>query len=288
MRVRLRPGTTIDQAVMLLDRLAVNVSGEVHRPARTVEELRYSYVGWASSAERELLGVLARSDVSRIFENSRHRDICSSASSVGGHLRVLISDEVTAKSAELREIASELKAARDGMRRAPGCPTIIDTNVLLECNRPDQVKWASIVEHEQHEPVRLILPLRVIEEVDAKKYASTDRIQSAASKILRWLERLLSDSGCGPVPVGGPDDTTIEILLADRPRYRPSDADEEILDVCGEVQLLTGRAKLVTADLGMRLRARAESVDICVMPETYYRGSRGVAAAQPDVLPEDD
>ena len=147
MRVRLRPGTTIDQAVMLLDRLAVNVSGEVHRPARTVEELRYSYVGWASSAERELLGVLARSDVSRIFENSRHRDICSSASSVGGHLRVLISDEVTAKSAELREIASELKAARDGMRRAPGCPTIIDTNVLLECNRPDQVKWASIVEH---------------------------------------------------------------------------------------------------------------------------------------------
>ena len=116
-----------------------------------------------------------------------------------------------------------------------------------------------------------MLPLRVIEEVDSKKYEPKERLRDVARGILPWIEQLFSDSGCGPVPLRGPDDTTIEILLADRPRYRPSDADEEILDVYEEVRLLAGRAKLVTADTGMRLRARAAEIDVYAMPVDYRR-----------------
>jgi len=110
-----------------------------------------------------------------------------------------------------------------------------------------------------------------IEELDAKKYDPKDRLRQVARGLLPWLESLFPDSGCGPVPLNGPDDTTIEILLADRPRYRPSDADEEVLDVYHEVRLLAGRAKLVTADTGMRLRARAQEVDVYAMPPEYDR-----------------
>jgi len=228
-------------------------------------DLRDHYVRWASSCEQRLGSVIVRTDVLKMFENPRHRDICSMPP--GNQMSNLISDEITAKSADFAEIRDSLKAARDRMSRGRGCPAVLDTNVLLQCLLPDQIRWASVI----GESARLMLPLRVIEELDAKKYTGTQRVRDVARGLVPWLEGLFPGSDCGPVPVGDPDATTMEVLLADRPRYRPMDADEEVLDVYYEVKLLAGRAKLVTADGGMRLRARAEGVELCFVPMEYRR-----------------
>jgi rRNA-processing protein FCF1 len=271
MRVRLRPAATVDKALEVLARLSVNASTAVFRPATRGYpiETRQAYVEWASSTERELFSVLERGDAMRLFENPRHRDICSMPP--GNQLLPLISSEVESKSAELAAIATELRQARDRMSGA-ACPTIIDTNVLLEFQRPDHVKWASIV----NEPARLIVPLRVLEELDAKKYDHRERLRDVARSVLPWLEALFPGPGAGPVPLNDPDSSTIELLFADRPRYRPSDADEEILDTYHEVKLLAGKAKLVTGDTGMRLRARAQGVDVfAISTDTYGRQKAG-------------
>jgi len=67
--------------------------------------------------------------------------------------------------------------------------------------------------------------------------------------------------------------TTIEILLADRARYRPSDGEEEVFNVCHEVQLLAGRVNLVTAARGMRLRAQGEELQVHSLPAKCLRRS---------------
>ena len=56
--------------------------------------------------------------------------------------------------------------------------------------------------------------LEVVEEIDEKKFDEKNRLREVARSLLSWLEGLLPEGGCGPVPLGGPDDSTVEILLA--------------------------------------------------------------------------
>jgi hypothetical protein len=138
----------------------------------------------------------------------------------------------------------------------------------LHYQRPDSVNWTEVV----GESARLIVPLRVLEELDAKKYeAPRPETRQAARNALSWLEQLFEGPGTGPVPIGSQGDTTLEIYLSDRPRWRPDDADEEILQVCHEVRMLNGRAKVVTGDNGFRLRTRAMGEEVCDMPDRYLR-----------------
>jgi hypothetical protein len=266
MRVRLRSGVPVDQAIQQIETLGINAYGQAMPVGSShPSDVRDEYVRWATSCERQLMGVMHRDDALAIFDNPRHRDICSMVP--GSQTTMLVSNEVQAKSAELGEIAAEIKETRASLLKAPGLPAVIDSNLLLESLRPDQIPWTSLI----GQPSRLMIPLRVIEEIDRKKYDEKTRLRKVAREVLAWLEDLFTGSNNGPVRLGGPDDTTIELLLADRPRYRPSDADEEILDKYHEVKLLTGAAKLITADKGMRMRSRAESVDVIVIPDKYHR-----------------
>jgi rRNA-processing protein FCF1 len=262
--VRLAPGKTVDDAIRTMETLATNAYGAAMPPGMGASELRDAYVRWTIGCEQTLLTVLTRSDIDRIFENTRHRDIC--AMPLGTQWQMLISAEVNVKAAQLTEIANHLRDARDRITRSPGLPTLVDTNLLLECLRPDQIKWEELV----GETARLMVPLRVIEELDTKKYDGKERLRQTARDLLPWIEGLFSGPDVGPVPLDGRG-TTIEMLMVDRPRYRPTDADEEVLDAYHEVKLLSGRAKLVTADTGMRLRARGEGIDVIGMPIKYLR-----------------
>jgi predicted ribonuclease YlaK len=119
----------------------------------------------------------------------------------------------------------------------------------------------------------MMLPLRVIEEIDAKKYGGNQRLSRVARELLPWIDRLFPHGDTGPVALR--EGATIELLLADRPRYRPSDADEEVLDICHEVRHLAGRVRLMTADTGMRARARTEGLELVIVPETWLRKGAG-------------
>ncbi len=275
MRVRLRPGATIDGAIKVLDTLASNAHNAVSNVVYP-GEWQDAYVQWAAACEMELLTVLTREDVDRLFDNPRHRDIA--VMPAAGHVRRIIKSEIEAKAAALSAILAELEGARDRMRQAPGCPTVIDTNLLLECQRADYLNWPQVT-GEQH--VRLVVPLRVLEELELRKYDTKDRRRDVAREVSPWLDGLFPADDCGPVQLRGR--TTIELLMADRPRYRPTDADEEVLDVYHEVRLLAGRAKLVTMDRPMRRRAIAEGADVVLVDAAKYGRRWTTAGAE---LPE--
>jgi len=280
MSVRLRTGATVDQAITGLDAEAANI--HVHTASTSYDtdittrsnDARDLYVRWSIEPEGRLLGSLHRDEVLSVFSNPRHRDI--SVMPPGGQLLRSVYAEVGSKRELFESMSRELKETRTLLANSPGLPSVVDTNFMIHCLRPDQIKWKSVVD----DVVRLIIPIRVIEELDAMKTDNKDRLRKISREILSWLESLFVESDTEPVKIRADEETTIEILPSERPRYRPSDADEEVLDVCHDFQRFAGKSLLVTADHGMRLRARAEMIDVLLMPQKYLKTTSELAEAR--------
>jgi predicted ribonuclease YlaK len=143
---------------------------------------------------------------------------------------------------------------------------VLDTNVLLHFQPPDQVDWPAVVGTPEG---RLVLPLRVVEELDEKKYTARDNLADRARRLLSQLQTQLATSAGGPTPLR--ENVTIEVPVDDGPRRRTLDADQEILDTCRELQSGGQGVTLVTDDTGMNLRGTAQGTRVVAMPETYLR-----------------
>ena len=265
MRVRLAPGAKIDDAVLLLEELATNAYS-VGAFEQHPSDRRDEYVRWTMVSERRLRGVLARQDAESFFDSPRHRDICSMPA--GSQIVTLLQAELDARALDFGDVAEHLRQQRTRMTTSRGLPIVVDSNVLLQCRRPDQLDWSAQV----GEIVRVMLPLRVVEEVDSKKYSGSRRLSRVARGLMPWIDGLFPDGNTGPVSLRR-SEATIELLLADRPRHRPADADEEVLDVCHEVRHLVGQVKVMTGDTAMRVRARSEGLDVLVIPDGWRRVS---------------
>jgi hypothetical protein len=213
--------------------------------------------------EIRLGSVLPRDDAQGFFDTPRHRDICSSF--LGDHLTTMIYSEIEARRRDFEDAAAYLERHLDRMRRAPGLPVVVDSNVLLQSQRPDNVKWTGALKT----PARVILPLRVIEEIDAKKYSNSDRLRQRARELLPWINHLFPEGDLGPVELRA--NATIELLLSERPRHRPEDADDEVLEVCHDVVRFAGQGRLMTADTAMRLRAMTEGLEVFFLASEWHR-----------------
>jgi rRNA-processing protein FCF1 len=224
---------------------------------------RDDYIRWSLDAEVHLRSVLHRADAESFFDGPRHRDICSMAP--GNQLTPLIEAELNHKVQDFNAAASYLESHARHMRRSSGLPIVIDSNVLLQCQRLDYVDWELLG---LNESARVMVPLRVLEEIDARKYSDSKRLRAIARGLLPWIDALFPG---GPGPMDLREGAIIELLLADRPRYRPSDADEEILDVCHDVLQFAGRVKLMTGDTGVRSRATSEGLEALRVPESWWR-----------------
>jgi hypothetical protein len=178
----------------------------------------------------------------------------------------LVYSEVRRQQDWLQVLLDDLNSRLSRLSAAGGHLTVLDTHVLLHYQPPGQIPWPSIVRHEK---VRLVIPLRVIEEIDAKKYAKGAELAKRARNLLPQLERVLGPAGA---PGRLNDAVTIEVPVDTGPRYRPDDADEEILDACRELSQFTSKPiTLMTGDTAMRLRAQANAIPTKSLPDNYRR-----------------
>lgn len=95
----------------------------------------------------------------------------------------LIGLEAGRQAAALRRLVSGVTALR-ALRDRKGVPVVLDTNVLMHYHRPDRVLWAEAI---GCAPVRLVLPICVLDELDNKKYADSDRMSRRADMAVRAL-----------------------------------------------------------------------------------------------------
>jgi rRNA-processing protein FCF1 len=259
-------------AVQTLDQLIIagrNVIGSV--PGGTgvgpgALPLAEAYVRWIEGLETHLQVLTFDFDVLDALQTGRYWRIRQLHEEPVWPTQ-LVRAEIAQQTSWLETLRDDLQMRIDRVAAPPGDPTILDTNVLLEFVPPAQVDWTSVTGSPS---VRLIIPLRVVEELDVLKYDR--RRQDRAERARRILPQLETSVGEAGTPRELRANITIEVLIEPSPRYRPTDADEEILDTCRELeQYGQHRVALVSADTAMRLRAQALNVAVVSMPGEYSR-----------------
>ena len=153
----------------------------------------------------------------------------------------------------------------------PGQPVVYDTNMLNHWRQPGDVLWREVLKAQGEDVplTRLVVPLRVIDELDRQKYGQGDLARKAATAI-RYLERVLKGSQPGQL-VRLRQCATLEVWVdADD---RGGDADLSILRCAADLTNLhpdTG-ARVLTDDIGMRLRAQQMGLKVMRLPEDHRK-----------------
>ncbi|WP_127355322.1 PIN domain-containing protein [Actinacidiphila soli] len=182
-----------------------------------------------------------------------------------------LSTEIETQVKALERARAELEALMKFAAR-PGLPVVYDTNMLNHWRQPGDVLWRDLFK-QQGEDVpltRLVVPLRVIDELDRQKYGQGDLARKAATAI-RYLERVLRDSQPGQPVQLRPGVATLEVWVDTDDRG--GDADMSILRCAADLDNLhpeTG-ARVLTDDFGMRLRAQQMDLKVLRLPEDHRK-----------------
>jgi hypothetical protein len=266
---RLLDGTGLTDAASRLHRCAVgaqNVAGGSAGQDLLIH--RNSYRSWVGMADAQLRNVFVEPSTWEHLYSERHWQIYGLTQESPRWME-LINTEATLQAGWLEELANRLRNLADRLAAVPGHLTVLDTHVLLHFLPPDQIPWPEIVGSPL---VRLVLPLRVVEEIDEKKYTARDALADRARRLLSQLRTQLAPTAGRPAPIR--EGVTIEVPIDDGPRRRTVDADQEVLDTCREFQSGgqgVAFVTLVTDDTGLTLRAQAMHIRVVPMPEEYLR-----------------
>ncbi len=170
----------------------------------------------------------------------------------------------------LNNAVRELKQLNDFVRR-PGRVAVLDTSAFHEFDRFWLADWASVTEADPPHtsmpglPIRLMVPLVVVEELDSQKSHPNGKVRQAAREILRQLRDLLraSSNAFADVLILN-DRVTIEILLDNRMHVRLPVNDAEIIDRALYLRSLfptSRRIILISSDLSMQFRAEGAGLE---------------------------
>jgi hypothetical protein len=180
----------------------------------------------------------------------------------------LLREEVVTQVAWLTEISDAVKKMAARFEGFGGTIAVIDTNVLLHHKPLTEIGWAKITGNEK--AVRIVVPLAVVDELDAKKAARSEDLARRARTRARLLDGYL-DKG-GEVRPG----VSVEIVAyadldLDAYRQPPARVDVEVIDVCQALRTYSagGQVVLVTGDRGMKVRAKEREVECAEGIEAY-------------------
>ncbi|WP_432192812.1 PIN domain-containing protein [Streptomyces sp. bgisy027] len=181
-----------------------------------------------------------------------------------------LSTEIENQVQALEKARADLEALKKLVAR-PGLPVVYDTNMLNHWQQPGDILWRDIFrdQGERIPDTRVVVPLRVIDELDKQKYGQGDLARKAATAI-RYLEHVLKGSQPGePVRLRG--GATLEVWVDTDDRG--GDADLSMLRCAADLDNLhqaTG-ARVLTDDFGMRLRAHQLGLKVVRLPEKHRK-----------------
>jgi hypothetical protein len=184
MRLRLRHGVTADQALAALRPLimeAGNIASAGSTPGG-VPALRDAYLLRGRGRRTAAHVSDPRLGGHRNAPDAAVLDIRQVQSRMDARPAPLVEAEVAWQRGALEELVADLQARVDRLS-ANGTIAVLDTNILLQYEEPSKVPWRDVLAVQS---VRLIVPLRVVEELDAKKYSGS---RLAERRTQRWVAR---------------------------------------------------------------------------------------------------
>jgi len=291
--MRLNPGTTLDHADAVL-RQAETTWGN----ARGAQDYYRAYTDAVHDTYPALKQVFAAPDLGAGLHSTAYwnllpigggraglgvcldPDVAHNAMRAQRAENQALRNEIDTQVNALEQARAELEALRTLTAR-PGLPVVYDTNMLNHWHQPGDILWRDVLrpQGENASHIRLVVPLRVLDELDRQKYGQGDLAKKAATAI-RYLERVLDNSQPGE-PVQVRQDTTLEVWIDTDDRG--SDADLSILRCAADLDNLhpdTG-ARVLTDDFGMRLRAQQLNLKVLRLPEAHRKKGTALDNARP-------
>lgn len=223
------------------------------------------YLAWVSEAESHLRNVFTDPGTWTDLYTDAHWH-ARRVGATSPRWSELINNEIENQAGRLDGLANRLNDFAELLSRAPGTFVVVDTNVLLHGLLPEQVDWGSVA---AVKPIRLVLPLRVVDELDEKKWARRPDLADRARRLLSQLWVQVGPEAGAPVQLS--DSVTVEVPRDDEERRRNIDADFEILDLCRAFRGAAADVILVSFDTGMLLRGAARGLRVVQMPAKYLR-----------------
>lgn len=272
----LKPGTTVDSAIQQLIALQYEFGNAGGGGGRTANDARDGYLSLVGRAEPLLKNYFADPAVWGRLYGRRYwaiRNVRPDTPRWGA----LIGDEAAEQASYIEQLVLRLNQFSEWISGAPGRLAVLDTNILLHYQPPTQIPWRKVL---SEEAVRLVVPIRVVEELDEKKYLARDDLAARARGILSGLWRVVGPSEGMPAPLDGQAGVTIEVAIDNDPRERTLDADEEVLNLCLLLKVVAASVLLVTGDTGMALRAANRQISVKQLPENYLRHNVQIAAGE--------
>jgi hypothetical protein len=220
------------------------------------------YLSWTEDATGQLGNVLTADAVTDVVQTQAFWQL-RAATGAEPRLLATVLHELRNRQTALEALADELRRWRRRWTSESAYVIVVpDTSMFLDPDRgfPD-IDWRQVVDNQQS-PLRVVVPLAVIDELDRLKRQGNSTTANRAKAAIRWL--------CGTLPLrldartrlDVPYDASIEVLTEATPR-RLVDADLSIIGTTRQLATISGTlAVLVTRDLGMVLRARAGDVQV--------------------------
>ena len=218
------------------------------------------YVAWVDEAGRLLKNDLTPSQVENALRTSGYWAVVAGARPVKRLVLVEI-DEVSARLRSMAEAVQHEAAAWNQVRIS----VVPDTNCLLhEIDSVVGAPWHAMADLLPGAMFTLAIPLKVVDEMDRQKRNKSAPTKVAARHRIRELAGLLG--GGEPINLPGTGDRVRLTWIANPVNHVPlDDADSEIVDRAASLhQRLEGGGQvlLLTADVGMMLRARTAGLDV--------------------------
>jgi hypothetical protein len=236
------------------------------------------YMGWAVEAERLLLTQVRDADIDMLIRTPRHR-VISTNPPTG---RVLIDAELDARIAALECALAEFERATNRWDEG-GKLVVPDTSFFI--NHPTKIEetdFSNLLECREI-PVRLVVPMVVVDELDSLKKAGQQQRRWRAAYAIAVLDRVagrgqrgrIADADFSPLERGEipRGEVTLEILLDPPGHARLPINDDEIVDRAVTVQTTAGRdVTLITYDTGHASRGRVAGLEVRKLVELKEPG----------------
>lgn len=263
-----RAGTEVLRALEEASRSLSNARG-AGRDTRVRLE---AYVRWAAEAVRQLRHVVKDENLRALVLTDGYRDILNAPRDSDVIVNAILDSEIDLRLADLAATCEGLRASIARWSRE-GVLTVFDTSVYLTADKLEELDLATPLEV-RHQPIRLLVPIAVIDELDRLKQSHDKHLRWRASYTLAVLDERLaghdltgrirqedfSALATGGIPRGRIDG---EIVLDPVGHVRLPITDDEIVDRASTIQGIAGVAvHLVTYDTGMTMRARAAGLKV--------------------------
>jgi PIN domain len=260
----MRNPNTVDGAILAMRTLQIHLGNS--RSGLMAADRMDAFLSWCEDQARPQLEHLFEptEDLLGELESVYHR-LALAPDMSERKLNGLLDREYALWDQRLRQVEEELQRTKKLADRV-GAPVVLDTSVLMEGEPFLTFDWHTLDPILAAGPVRLILPILAVDELDELLHDRDGARRQKARTATRELWHLHRTKPTEPVALPGKSDVTIEIMVDGDWHQRRPNNDAEIIDQALQVQQMTGWVLLASCDLRQLYRAGAAGLPAVQMP----------------------